>query len=200
MTWVKICGLRTAADVKAATEAGADAVGFVLAQESPRSIRPDLAARLIADTELPSFLVTVDASPSEIIDLVDFTGASGVQPHGADSAATAAVARRAGVAVLRPFRVTSELDLSDVPEDQIPLLDTHVPGMHGGTGVRFDADLLPVIDRDWVMAGGLDVDNVAEAIRQIRPWGVDVSSRLESSPGHKDHALIAAFVREAKHP
>ncbi|MEX1004045.1 MAG: phosphoribosylanthranilate isomerase [Acidimicrobiia bacterium] len=200
MTWVKICGLRTTADIKVATEAGADAVGFVLAQESPRSIRPDLAARLIADTELPSFLVTVDASPSEIVDLIDFTGASGVQPHGADSAMTAAVARRAGVAVLRPLRVSTELDLTVVPEDQIPFLDAHVPGMHGGTGVRFDSDLLPVINRDWVMAGGLDVDNVADAIRRLRPWGVDVSSRLESSPGHKDHDLIAAFVREAKHP
>ena len=200
MTWVKVCGLRTTADVKAATDAGADALGFVLAQESPRSIRPDLAARLIADAELPSFLVTVDASPAEILDLVDFTGASGVQPHGADAAATAAAAKRAGLAVLRPLRVTEDLDISGVPDDQIPLLDTSVPGLHGGTGVRFDPELLPEIDRDWVMAGGLDPDNVAEAVRTLGPWGVDASSRLESSPGLKDHDLIAAFVREAKHP
>ena len=198
MTWVKVCGLRTTADVKAATRAGADAVGFVLAQDSPRAIRPDLVARLIADADLPSFLVTVDASPAEILDLVDFTAASGVQPHGADSAAAAAAAKRAGLAVLRPFRVTDELDLSGVPVDQIPLLDTNVPGLHGGTGLRFDSELLPVIERDWVMAGGLDPDNVAEAIRTLSPWGVDASSRLESSPGHKDHDLIAAFVREAK--
>ncbi|HVR31346.1 MAG TPA: phosphoribosylanthranilate isomerase [Acidimicrobiia bacterium] len=198
MTWVKVCGLRTTADVKAATRAGADAVGFVLAQDSPRAIRPDHAARLIADADLPSFLVTVDASPAEILDLVDFTAASGVQPHGADSAAAAAAAKRAGLAVLRPFRVTEELDLSGVPVNQIPLLDTHVPGLHGGTGLRFDSELLPVMERDWVMAGGLDPDNVAEAIRTLSPWGVDASSRLESSPGHKDHDLIAAFVREAK--
>lgn len=198
MTWVKICGLRTAADVRAATEAGADAVGFVFAQESPRAIRPDLAARLIADAELPSFLVTVDASPAEILDLIDFTGASGVQPHGADAAATAATARRAGFAVLRPVRVTDDVDLGEIPDDQTPLLDTHIPGRHGGTGVRFDSELLPVIDRQWVMAGGLDPSNVAEAIRTLQPWGVDASSRLESSPGHKDHDLITAFVREAK--
>lgn len=200
MTWVKVCGLRTAADVKAAHAAGADAIGFVLSQESPRAIRPDLAARLIADAELPSFLVTVDASPAEILDLVDFTGASGVQPHGADSEATSAAAKRAGLAVLRPVRVAEGLDLAHIPDDQIPLLDTNVPGMHGGTGVRFDTDLIPVIERDWVMAGGLDPSNVAEAIRTLRPWGVDASSRLESSPGHKDHDLIAAFVQEAKHP
>jgi phosphoribosylanthranilate isomerase len=199
MTWVKICGLRTTADVEAATKAGADAVGFVLAQDSPRAIRPDLAARLIADADLPSFLVTVDASPAEILDLVDFTGASGVQPHGADSAAAAAAARRAGLAVLRPFRVTEDLDVSAVPDDQILLLDTNIPGLHGGTGIRFDSDLLPKLDRDWVMAGGLDPDNVVEAIHTLRPWGVDASSRLESSPGHKDHDRIAAFVREAKH-
>jgi phosphoribosylanthranilate isomerase len=198
MTWVKICGMRTAADVRAATDAGADAVGFVLSPESPRSVRPDLVARLIADCDLPSFLVTVDARPSEIVDLIDFTGVSGVQPHGADAADAAAAARRAGLAVLLPLHVTEDLDLSVVPDDQIPLLDTRVPGMHGGTGVRFDPDLLPAIDRDWVMAGGLDPDNVAEAIRALRPWGVDASSRLESSPGHKDHDLISAFVREAK--
>lgn len=198
MTWVKVCGLRTTADVKAATAAGADALGFVLAQESPRSIRPDLAARLIADAELPSFLVTVDASPAAILDLIDFTGASGVQPHGADSAATAAAAKRAGLAVLRPLQVTEDLDISEVPNDQILLLDTNVAGLHGGTGVRFDPELLPEIDRDWVMAGGLDPGNVADSVRMLRPWGVDASSRLESSPGHKDHDLIAAFVREAK--
>lgn len=199
MTWVKICGLRTAADVKAATEAGADAVGFNLAQVSPRAIRPDLAARLIAGTDVPSYLLTVDASPAEVLDLAGFTGASGVQPHGAEAAEAAAAARKAGLLVLRPLPVTEDLDLSLVPDDQTPLLDTKVPGLHGGTGVQFDTDLLPVIDRDWVMAGGLDPTNVAAAIRRVRPWGVDASSRLESSPGHKDHDSIAAFVREAKH-
>ncbi len=198
MTWVKICGLRTSADVKAATDAGADAVGFVLAQDSPRAIRPDLAARLIIDCELPSFLVTVDASPSEILDLIDFTAASGVQPHGADTAAAALAARRADLAVLRPLFVADDLDLSDIPDDQIPLLDTHIPGMHGGTGQRFDPELLPTIERRWVMAGGLDPTNVAEAVSDLRPYGVDASSGLESSPGHKDHDLIRAFVREAK--
>jgi phosphoribosylanthranilate isomerase len=198
MTWVKICGLRTSADVAAATDAGADAVGFVLAQESPRSIRPDLAARLIADCELPSYLVTVDASPTEILDLIDFTAASGVQPHGADAAAAALATRRAGLAVLRPRNVTDDLDLSDIPDDQIPLLDTHVPGLHGGTGQRFDPELLPAIERRWVLAGGLDPTNVAEAVKHFTPFGVDASSRLESSPGHKDHDLIRAFVQEAK--
>lgn len=198
MTWVKICGLRTSADVQAATDAGADAVGFVLAQESPRSIRPDLAARLIIDCELPSFLVIVDASPAEVLDLIDFTAASGVQPHGADAAAAALTARKADLAVLRPRNVTDDLDLSDIPDDQIPLLDTHIPGLHGGTGVRFDPELLPAIERRWVMAGGLDPTNVGEAVKRLRPYGVDASSRLESSPGHKDHDLIRAFVREAK--
>lgn len=198
MTWVKVCGMRTSADVRAATEAGADALGFVLAPDSPRSVPPEVAARLIADADLPTFLVTVDASGAELLDLAGFTGASGVQPHGADSEAAAAVARGAGLAVLRPMPVVDGLDLSTVPDDQIPILDTRVPGLHGGTGVRFDLDLLPDIDRDWVMAGGLGPDNVATAIADARPWGVDASSGLESSPGRKDRDLIAAFVREAK--
>ena len=198
MTWVKVCGLRTAADVEAASKAGADAVGFVLFQESPRAVRPDLAARLIADATTPSYILTVDASPAEVLDLAAFTGASGVQPYGADASEAAAAARRAGLAVLRPRKVTADLDLTDIPQDQTLLLDANVDGLHGGTGTRFDPALLPEIDRDWVMAGGLDPSNVAEAVRTLRPWGVDASSRLESSPGHKDHELIAAFVREAK--
>ena len=198
MTWVKVCGLRTSGDVAAATEAGADAVGFVLVPESPRAIRPNLAARLIADCELPSYLLTFDASPSEVLDLASFTGASGVQPYGADAADAAAVARKAGLAVLRPRKVTDDLDLASIPDDQVPLLDTSVPGKLGGTGVRFDTALLPEIDRDWVMAGGLDADNVADAIAAVGPWGVDASSGLESSPGRKDHALIRAFVAAAK--
>ncbi|MDX1450179.1 MAG: phosphoribosylanthranilate isomerase [Acidimicrobiia bacterium] len=195
---MKVCGLRTAGDVEAATRAGADAVGFVLFQESPRAVRPDLAARLIAEADIPSFILTVDASATELLDLAAFTGASGVQPYGADSADAAAAARRAGLRVLRPRKVIEDMTLDDIADDQIPLLDTSVEGLHGGTGVRFDPALLPAIERDWVMAGGLDPDNVAEAMRTVRPWGVDASSRLESSPGHKDHELIAAFVREAK--
>lgn len=199
MTWVKVCGMRTAADVKAATAAGADAVGFVLVPESPRAISPDQAARLIANTDIPSYILTVAASATEILDLADFTAASGVQPYGSDADSAAAAARRAGLAVLRPLKVNADLDLSAVPADQTPLLDTAVEGKLGGTGTRFDTRLVPEIQRDWVMAGGLGPDNVAEIVRTVRPWGVDASSRLESSPGHKDHDLIAAFVREAKH-
>jgi len=198
MTWVKVCGLRTPGDVVAAHEAGADAVGFVLLPESPRAIRPDAAARLIADCDLPSYLLTFDATPAEVLDLAGFTGASGIQPYGADAADAAAAARKAGLAVLRPCRVTPGLDLSVVPDDQVPLLDTSVPGRLGGTGVRFDPTLLPEIERDWVMAGGLDPDNVAGAISIARPWGVDASSGLESSPGRKDHDRIRAFGRNAR--
>ena len=198
MTWVKVCGLRTPADVEAATRAGADAVGFVLYQESPRAVRPDLAARLIADAAIPTYILTVDASPAELLDLAAYTGASGVQPYGADAAEAAVAARRSGLAVLRPRKVSAHLDLTDIPEDQTPLLDANVEGMYGGTGVRIDPALLPEMDRPWVMAGGLDPSNVGEAVRAVRPWGVDASSRLESTPGHKDHELIAAFVREAK--
>lgn len=198
MTWVKVCGLRTHAAVEVAERAGADALGFVLDVRSPRAVTAETAGRLIASATVATFLVTVDASPSQLLDLVSFTHASGVQPHGAQAAEAAEAARRAGLSVLRPVAVTPGLDLGELPHDQIPLLDTAVPGLHGGTGVRFDISLLPPIDRDWVMAGGLGPDNVAAAIRELRPWGVDASSRLESSPGHKDHDLITAFVREAK--
>lgn len=197
MTWVKVCGLRTAGDVAAAEEAGADAIGLVLA-ESPRRVTPEEARRLAARTTLPAFLVLVDARPTEVIDLAEFVGAAGVQPHGEHGADAAAAARLAGLDVLRPVRVDGPVDLTGIPDDQTPILDAAVDGLHGGTGIGFDPALAGGIDRRWVMAGGLGPDSVADAVRRSRPWGVDASSRLESAPGIKDRDLIIRFVKEAK--
>ena len=137
-------------------------------------------------------------SPNELIEAVDQTGADGVQPHGLDAAAAAEAAQRAGLRVLRPVRVDGAVDLEAVPSGQIPLLDNAATGLLGGSGVAFDWNLIGDQNRDFVLAGGLDPDNVVDAVARVRPFGVDASSRLESAPGMKDPALVRRFVETAK--
>jgi len=197
VTWVKVCGLRTATDVNAAVEAGADAVGFVLA-ESPRRVSVETAGRLGEGVPVHRVLVTVDALPEQLLRWVGISGATGVQPHGKHAVAAGGAAGAKGLLVLHPVPVRGLIDLGVVPDDRIPLLDTYAPLQHGGTGAAFDWSLLQGLDRDFVLAGGLGPANVAEAIARIHPWGVDASSGLESGPGIKDPDLIKAFVREAK--
>lgn len=199
MTWVKVCGIRCEADLEAAQEAGADAVGLVLADVSPRRVGLEVAARLVRRAEIETVLVTVDATPARVLEWLDLTGASGVQPHGDHSAEAAAAARRAGRLVLRPVPVGERVALDHVPEGEVPLLDTADSQRHGGTGRSFDWSLVEgIASRRWVLAGGLRPDTVGEAVRRLRPWGVDASSGLESEPGRKDRELIMRFVAEAK--
>ena len=198
MTWVKVCGVGRRVDLEAAEEAGADAIGLVLAPRSVRRLQPEQAAALAKQTDLETFIVTVDSSPAELLDLAQFIECSGVQPHGKHSSEAASAAERAGLSVLFPVPVLGPMDLDHVPEGQIPILDAIAADQHGGTGRQIDRGSLPRIERPWVLAGGLGPANVRRAISEARPWGVDASSRLESSPGVKDPALIRAFVEEAK--
>ncbi|MDF1594476.1 MAG: phosphoribosylanthranilate isomerase [Acidimicrobiia bacterium] len=189
--------MRLRRDVEAAVEAGADAVGFVLA-DSPRRVSPDIARSLGADLSIQTVLVTVDTEPEQLMRWVDDTGASGVQPHGryAQAAGDAAVAR--GLLVLHPVAMDAAVDPAEIPADRIPLLDNSQPTRSGGTGTPFDWSLTEGVQRDFVLAGGLGPDNVAAAITRVRPWGVDASTGLESAAGVKDPERIRAFVREAK--
>lgn len=198
MVWVKVCGVRRTGDVRVASEAGADAVGLVLAP-SVRRVTPETAAELVrAAGGLATFIVTVDARPAEVLDLASFTGCSGVQPHGLHAAEAASAGVQAGLTVLRPRAVAGSVDLSDIPETQIPLLDTADGTAHGGTGRSFDWTLAGHVTRNYVLAGGLGPDNVAEAVSLLSPWGVDASSGLESSPGVKDPNLVRRYVQEAR--
>ncbi len=199
MVWVKVCGISKRTDLDAAAEAGADAVGLVLAAGTPRCITVDQARRLAGHSPVPGILVTVDESPEDLMELVERTGARGVQPHGEHQAEAAEAGVRNGLMVLRPVRVGSGgVSVDHVPGSQIPILDTADARRHGGTGRTFDHDALPPLPRRWVLAGGMGPHNVAEAIQKLQPWGVDASSHLESELGVKDPARIQAFVREAK--
>ena len=195
--WVKVCGLSRPEDVTAAVEAGADAVGFVLA-ESPRQVSPEVARALGEGLTVERVLVTVDALPDQLMRWAEEAGATGVQPHGRHSAAAGDAAIAEGLIVLHPVPIQSEFDLDDVAADRVPLLDTYESARHGGTGSAFDWTLIEGVQRDFVLAGGLRPGNVARAIAEVSPWGVDASSGLESAPGEKDPELIRRFVREAK--
>ncbi len=199
MVWVKVCGLAKLSDLEAAVEEGADAFGLVLAEGTPRCITVETARRLAEAAPIPGYLVTVDQTAEDLLDLVERIGARGVQPHGKHSGPAAEQAARQGLAVLRPVKVGAvRVGVDHVPSDQIPLLDTADSHRHGGTGRSFDYEQVPPIGREWVMAGGLGPQNVAAAVKRLQPWGVDASSHLESSLGVKDPARIRAFVREAK--
>jgi phosphoribosylanthranilate isomerase len=201
MTWVKICGITDERALDAAVDGGADAVGFVLAMDSPRRLDLEDAARLMNGVPIARFIVTVDLSPSQALAAAELTGADGIQNHGLHAAEVAAEAIEAGYLALHPVRVTDEgadIDLATIPAQAMPLFDTASATAHGGTGVSFNWDLLDSPGRPFVLAGGLGVDNVAEAIASVRPFGVDASSRLETSPGKKDPGTIAAFIERAK--
>lgn len=197
----KICGITRAEDALAAAEAGADALGFVFWQHSPRAIAPARAAQIIR--RLPPFVTTValfvDPGDDDVAAAVD-AGCDLLQFHGAESPAFCA---RFGRPWIKAVRVRQDTDLHVVAANYSAarglLLDAFVDGVPGGTGSRFDWALVP---RDLplpvVLAGGLTPGNVGEAIRTVRPWAVDVSGGVESSKGIKDHARMAAFIEGAR--
>lgn len=198
MTWVKVCGMRAVSDLEAAAGAGADAVGLVLVPDTPRYLEVSDAARLAAESRLPAVILTLDAGPDVLVDLLERVGAAGVQPYGEHAPAAAAAAAAAGAFVLRPIRVRGPVDLGAVPPGHTALLDGYSPDGLGGTGKRVAAEWLPPAGSRYVLAGGLNPSNVARAVARYRPWGVDASSGLESTPGVKDPARIRSFVRSAK--
>jgi phosphoribosylanthranilate isomerase len=192
--FVKVCGLRTSQDVATAVEVGADAIGFVFTR-SVRRVEVDVARRLVAD--VPPDILTVgvfkDVSAAGAAEMALDAGVGAVQLHGDYPAS--AFAELAGLPV-RLVRATALSEDTDVAvgaygEDML-LLDSPV----AGSGEQWDLSLLGRSRPrgQWLLAGGLTPANVAAAIQAARPWGVDVSSGVESSRGVKDPALIRSFV------
>ncbi len=196
MTWVKVCGLTSTEAVDAAVGAGADAVGFVAHPGSPRYVPlPDIA--YLADgVPVLRVLLVVGFDVSQAMAAVASTGVDAIQPYGDHAAEIVTSAIAAGLTVLRPHVAGAGLQLTG--DGAIPLIDTPHPDLAGGTGEVFDWNLVSDLGIDFVLAGGLGPDNVADAVRRVRPWGVDASSGLEVEPGVKDLGKVAAFVEEAK--
>jgi phosphoribosylanthranilate isomerase len=202
-TRIKICGLTREADVDTAVQCGADAVGFVLYERSPRAVTIARAAELAR--RLPPFVVPVcllvNAAPEFIAQAVRAVPAALLQFHGDE---TPADCERAGHPYLRAARMTADFALLDFASAHASaaglLLDAHVEG-YGGGGKAFDWSLIPArVPRPVVLSGGLSPANVIDGILRVRPWAVDVSSGVESRKGIKDAVLIRRFceaVREA---
>jgi phosphoribosylanthranilate isomerase len=205
--WVKICGLTNLPDALAATQAGADALGFVFVPSSPRVVTRDRVARILE--ALPAAVLTVgvvaDESPDFLKRLLRVCPLKALQFHGeeppGDLLGLIGLAR-----LIKAIRVRDAQGLEPIPRyrgvDAV-LLESTLPDPWGGTGVSFDGRLvmeaktfgIPVI-----VAGGLNPTNVAAVAQQVQPYGVDVSRGVEASPGRKDHRLIKDFVVRAKSP
>jgi phosphoribosylanthranilate isomerase len=209
-TRIKICGLTREADIAAAVEAGADAIGFVFHPGSKRCLTIERAAQL--RREIPAFVSTValfvNAAPHAISAVADAVQPDVLQFHG-DEAPEAC--RQSGRRYMRAFRVGAPgLDTAESlaayckPYDDAAgwLFDSYSAG-YGGSGLAFDHHLLEAVQADsasrpLVLSGGLKPDTVAQAVRTVRPWAVDVSSGVEIEPGIKSADLIRAFIDAVK--
>ncbi|MGQ9918588.1 MAG: phosphoribosylanthranilate isomerase [Bryobacteraceae bacterium] len=193
MTLVKICGITALEDALAACDAGADALGFNFWPQSPRYIEPERAARIIE--RIPGNVLAVGVFVDERAERIEETAAAAgievAQLHGECGVPRLrwwkALEARAGVA----------REIEQIKAEAF-LLDASAGGQRGGTGRTFDWPLAAGLPGRIVLAGGLGPDNVKDAIRAARPWGVDACSRLESAPGRKDAAKVRAFVRAVR--
>lgn len=208
---VKVCGLTSVADALACASVGVDRVGLNFHPGSPRRIDPGLAAEIVA--ALPPSCVAVglfvDRPPGEVAATADRVGLTGVQLHGSEPPED--LIALGHLSVIRAFRLGNDAAvaamiaylcraeaLGRLPDSV--LVDGYVAGQAGGTGQSIAAgllDRLPPLPR-LVLAGGLTPENVAGRVARVRPWMVDVASGVESAPGRKDPARVAAFVAAAR--
>lgn len=203
MTKIKICGITNIEDALAACEAGADALGFIFAEEAKkrnRHISAEAAQEIIE--QLPPFVTTVGVvvnadlgNIARYLSVVDY-----LQFHGDESPFDIPLNHVA----IKAFQAAPGFTVSTMRQyaTRAWLLDAAVPGERGGTGHVCDWELaetaVALKERPVILAGGLTPENVAEAVQRVRPYGVDVSSGVESSPGKKDHERIRRFVEQVR--
>ncbi len=199
MTWVKICGLTNEEDALLAIAMGADAIGFIFAQGSKRQVQAPVVADIVK--RLPPEVTTIGVFrndlPERVIRTVERCGLSGAQLHGLETVEQTAEVRARVPLVIKAFSI-DDPSLRTARRYRVSslLIDAPTPG----SGEAFDWSLLESLPprMRWILAGGLHSGNVADAIRATRPWGVDVASGVESSPGHKDPRLVREFIKAAK--
>ncbi|MBF0612878.1 MAG: phosphoribosylanthranilate isomerase [Magnetococcales bacterium] len=201
MIRVKVCGITSIDDGLAAVEAGADAIGLVFYPPSPRHVSPQEAAEIVA--AMPPFVTVVglfvNMPALEIGQIVRHCRLEHIQLHGDESPEEC---RNLPVRVIKAVRVASPEDLLGL--DRYPvealLLDAKVKGLYGGSGQRFDWHMIEStkLPKPVILAGGLEPDNVAQAVSLVRPYAVDVSSGVERAPGIKDFHKMVAFIQAAR--
>ena len=203
MVRVKICGITNIEDARAAVSVGADALGFIFHPRSARYITPDAAGRIIE--AMPPFVMTVgvfvDEAAERVMEIACIAGLGAVQLHGAETPEFCASIK--GVRVIKAARVREVADIYALGAYDVSafLLDAYSPDCHGGSGLTCDWTLAASAvkyNRPVILAGGLTPENVAEAVRSVRPYAVDVASGVESAPGRKDHEKVRRFIEAAK--
>lgn len=198
-TRVKICGITRRQDAEFAVENGADALGLVFYPASPRAVSIAQAQEIVA--KLPPFInivaLFVDADAEQVHACLEQLPIDVLQFHGNESSE---YCEQFGKKYLKAIRMREDVDLFALTDDYASasalLLDSYQAGIPGGTGQVFDWDLIKKIDKPIILAGGLNVDNVAMAIKQVQPYAVDVSGGVEQSKGIKDNQKISAFMQE----
>lgn len=201
MVKVKICGITNLEDALAVVDGGADAIGFVFYPESPRFIDPGKAHNII--TKLPVFVTTVGVFVDESEDLIRRilreSGVQVLQFHGSESPV---LCTRFREKVIKTIRIKDEESIDSMRMYNLDtfLLDTHHDGIKGGTGKTFDWKIAEMAKEHGriILSGGLTPCNVVEAIRVVRPYGVDVSTGVEISPGKKDPEKVREFIKKVR--
>ncbi len=198
---VKICGITNIEDAVAAAEYGADAIGFVFQSKSPRAITPDTAKNIVS--ALPPFITTigvfVNESKLEIERIIRYVGLNIVQLHGNEPPDACQLNRK----VIKAIRVKDLTDLEPLKRYDVSafLLDTYSPHTMGGTGQIFNWDIAVEAKKFGriILAGGLNHENIEEAIKWVRPYGIDVATGVESNKkGEKDHKKLKLFIEKAR--
>ena len=197
---VKICGITRVEDALSAVEQGADAIGLVFYNQSPRNVSIKQAAEIA--NHIPAFVsvvgLFVNAEPSFINEVITNAKIDLLQFHGDETPEECA---SYSLPFIKAIRVKSDTNLVQYAKEYSAakglLLDAYTEGVAGGTGHVFDWNLIPKqLAKPIILAGGLKADNVAQAIQQVMPYAVDVSGGVEASKGIKDVAKIAAFMRQ----
>ena len=199
-TRVKICGFTQAKDAVAAANLGVDAIGLVFYPPSPRHVSIERAKEIVE--ALPAFVsvvaLFVDEQESQIREVLSHVSIDCIQFHGDESVEACRVYNKP---YLKAIRMKPGLDIMEIARQyddaSALLLDAYHPGIKGGSGSQFDWDLIPdLCPLPIVLAGGLQVDNVKQAIESVKPYALDVSSGVEAEKGVKDVARMAAFIQQ----
>jgi phosphoribosylanthranilate isomerase len=220
---VKVCGITNRADAQAAVAAGADLLGFIFFPQSPRYVRPEKVREILAavapqQAGILTVGVFVNESPETVGRVLDFCGLDLAQLHGEEPPEALGLdhggkspLRGRAYKALRPSSLEEALELAHnyalAPPirdgGRLPafLLDAYHPRLRGGTGQTGDWGIAASLAGRYplLLAGGLSPANVAQAVREVRPWGVDAASGIERAPGQKDYAALRAFIAAAKH-
>lgn len=202
-TRVKICGITRAEDALAAAVMGVDAIGLVFYQKSPRHVSIEQAASICS--QVPAFITTValflDAEQAFVDDVLKQVPVDLLQFHGAEDPAYCERFDRPYIKALGMASLSQEGLVSQSRAYKHAhglLLDSHAAGAAGGTGETFDWNNIPDLNKPVILAGGLTVRNIADAIRRVHPWAVDVSSGVETGKGIKSVDLMSAFMQEVE--